>query len=308
MSSSSLDEVAEQTQISVCTPQQARDQLARYKQDKGLPGEIQPFDDLLLQFKEVVVIVDSEEQLQQWVAATHPFQIEILQGVHEHGSAPGIIDAIRYLVIRSNGAEGVIGGAAEGEYSPAASGWTLWVRFYPQGRTVLVPPSGSEDLFPGRRNNILLPVRKAVAPETGSVIPHQQLTQLSPPEVRASMREWMDTSFEHVRTDKSLVSDHATWAMHLDGIEIGPKSRTMIPLPGVTEFAHMHIDGSWHLCLPCEDRWELMAKGWGCVHPGARYGANLIMFYSPRDFTEMEYLKTAVTTSYRYAIGEIEEY
>ena len=48
-----------------------------------------------------------------------------------------------------------------------------------------------------------------------------------------------------------------------------------------------------------------MIKGWGAVHPVAAYGINAIMFYSPRDMQELEFLKQVVATSYRYAIGEL---
>jgi hypothetical protein len=48
-----------------------------------------------------------------------------------------------------------------------------------------------------------------------------------------------------------------------------------------------------------------MVKGWGAVHPVARFGINAIMFFSPRDAEETRLLKEAVTASYRYALGEI---
>jgi phospholipase/carboxylesterase len=119
------------------------------------------------------------------------------------------------------------------------------------------------------------------------------------------MRQWMDTHFKGVKTGPSLVSDHVTWAMHLEGVALSPKARILAPVPGATEFAHMHVDGSWHLALPAEDRWEVMVKGWGAVHPVAKFGINAIMFFSPRDEEELRYLQQAVTVSYRYAIGEL---
>jgi phospholipase/carboxylesterase len=289
----------------VATPIEATEQLARYKQKHGLPGVLETLDDEMLQYREVVVVVSSEAELQQWVRPTRPFQIELLGGVHEHGMAPGIADHIRYVVIRSNGAEGVIGGAPQGEVSPAADGWSLWVRFYPNGRTIFARPPADKDLVPGRENNILLPLRKGLRPETGSTLPHQQLTQLAPPDIRTAMRDWMDTSFRNVRTGPSLVSDHVTWAMHLDGLPLARTARILAPIPGASEFAHMHVDGSWHLSLPAEDRWEVLAKGWGTIHPVAVYGINALLFYAPRHREEFRCLQEAVVASYRYAIGEI---
>lgn len=287
------------------SPEAARRLLESYKQKQGLPGEVQPFDNEMLQFKELVVIVGSEDELEQWVRPTRPFQIEVLGGVHEHGAAPGIADHTRYVVIRSNGADGLVGGAPEGEHSPAADGWSLWVRFFPQGRTILQRPFGDKDLFPGRRNNVLIPERRGMAPITGSTLPHQQLTQLAPRELVAQMRAWMDSAFAHVETGRSLVSDHATHALHLKGVPLADSARPLAPIPGYTEFAHMHIDGSWHVALPAEDRWEVLIKGWGSIHPAAKYGINALMFYSPRTQEEVDILKQVVVASYDYALGKI---
>lgn len=301
----SVDAVAEREVVVPVSAEKALSQLAAYQQRHGLPGEIESLNVEMRQYHEVVVVVESEDQLSQWVRATHPFQIELLGGVHEHGAAPGITDAVRYVVIRANGADGVIGGAAEGETSPAAEGWSLWVRFYPNGRTIFEKPKGDKDLFPGRPYNILLPERRGLPPATGSTLPHQQLTDLSPPDLRAEMRRWMDTDFKHVRTGPSLVSDHVTHAMHLDGVPVGERARLVAPIPGATEFAHLHVDGSWHLSLPAEDRWEVLCKGWGAIHPVAKFGVNAIMFYAPRTSEELAILKQAVIASYRYARGEI---
>jgi hypothetical protein len=298
-------DIATRPVIVAVSPDQALDQLKRYQQKYGLPGEIQAFDAEMIQYNEVVVVVDGEEQLDAWVKPTAPFQIEVLGGVHEHGMAPGIADRIRYVVIRSNGADGIVGGATDGDFSPAGDGWSLWVRFYPDGRTIFERPRGDKDLFPGRQNNVLLPERRGLAPATGSTLPHQQLTDLSPPELRLKMREWMDTSFDFVRTGPSLVSDHVTHAMHLEGFPLAATARPLAPIPGYAEFAHMHVDGSWHLALPAEDRWEILIKGWGVVHPVAKYGINAILFYAPRTEAEFDHLREVVTASYRYAKGEL---
>jgi hypothetical protein len=289
----------------VASPRVASDTMLAFQRKHGLPGTPETYDEEMLRYNEVVIVVDSEDELDRWVKATRPFQIDVLEGVHEHGAAPGIADHIRYVVIRANGADGLIGGAREGEMSPAAPGWSLWIRHYPDGRTIFERPPGDKDLFPGRENNLFLPMRRGMPPRTGSTLPHQQLTQLAPPELRARMRTWMDSHFDHVRTGPSLVSDHVTWAMHLEGVPLGPHARTLAPIPGAAEFAHMHIDGSWHLSLPAEDRWETLVKGWGAIHPVARFGVNAMLFYSPRTEDELRLLQDAVTISYRYALGEL---
>lgn len=300
-----MEHAAAAAQIIPASPEVAHQRLDVYRQTQGLPGEIQAFDNEMLHFKELVVVVDSEEQLEQWVRPTRPYQIEVLGGVHEHGAAPGIADATRYVVIRANGAEGLIGGATEGETSPAADGWSVWIRFFPQGRTIFERPYGDADLFPGRTNNILIPERRGLPPATGSTLPHQQLTQLAPQNLKDAMRTWMDSNFEFVETGKSLVSDHATHAMHLKGTPLAASCRPLAPIPGYTEFAHMHIDGSWHVALPAEDRWELLIKGWGSIHPAAKYGINAVMFFAPRTEEELDIVKQVVTASYDYAMGRI---
>lgn len=292
-------------QIVPASPADARAQLDAYRQRHGLPGAIQDIDNEMLHFKELVIVVDSEDQLEQWVAPTRAFQIEVLGGVHEHGAAPGIADHTRYVVIRANGAEGIVGGAPAGEVSPAAEGWSVWIRFFPQGRTILQRPYGDHDLFPGRQNNILIPERRGLPPATGSTLPHQQLTQLAPQALKDTMRAWMDSHFEFVETGHSLVSDHATHAMHLKGAPLAQSARPLAPIPGYTEFAHMHVDGSWHVALPAEDRWEVLIKGWGSIHPAAKYGINAVMFFAPRTAEEVEIVKQVVTASYDYAMGRI---
>ncbi|QRG07228.1 hypothetical protein EZH22_01955 [Xanthobacter dioxanivorans] len=179
------------------------------------------------------------------------------------------------------------------------------MRFYPNGRTIFERPKGDHDFFPGRENNILIPCREGLRPATGSTLPHQQLTDLAPGDLRAKMRQWMDSHFSHVRTGPSLVSDHVTWAMHMEGIPLGPRARVLTPFPGASEFAHMHVDGSWHVALPAEDRWEVLAKGWGEIHPVAKFGINALLIFAPRNDQEFEILQKVVDASYRYAKGEI---
>jgi hypothetical protein len=121
----------------------------------------------------------------------------------------------------------------------------------------------------------------------------------------SDLRRWMNHAFEGTSTGPSLVSDHVTWALHLQADRLARTARVLTPMPGTAEFAHLHADGSWHLALPAEDRWELLIKGWGAVHPVAVFGINAVMFYSPRNEMEANLLKQTVTASYRYALGEL---
>ncbi len=281
-------------------------QATEFMNIHSLPGQFDPLDDEKLEFNELVVVVETAEDLQRWIEPTTPFQITHLAGIHEHGSAPGITDAIRYVVARNNGADNLIGGGDPDALSPVTPGWSLWIRHYPNGRTIFGKPPADHDLIPGRTNSFLIPLRKGLRPQTGSTIPHQQLTQLSPPEVRLALKEWLAGAFPHVSSGPSLVSDHTTWALHLDQSHIAKSARLLAPMPGAGEFAHLHADGSMHMSLTAEDRWETLIKGWAAVHPAAAYGVNAVLFYSIRSLDELEFVKRAVSASYAYATGRIQ--
>jgi len=287
------------------TPDEAVRQVREFMALHRLPGDFDPLDDEKMEYHEVVVVVRTAEELERWIAPTQSFQITHLAGVHEHGSAPGITDAIRYVVARNNGAENLIGGGDPDALSPITPGWSLWIRHYPQSRTIFSKPLADQDIFPGRTNSFLIPLRPGLKPQTGSTIPHQQLTQLSPEPVRLALKEWLATAFPHVTTGPSLVSDHTTWSLHLDSAHVSPGARLLAPMPGAGEFAHLHADGSMHMSLNAEDRWETLAKGWAAIHPAAIYGVNAVLFYALRSMDELDYVRRAVNASYAYATGKI---
>ena len=288
---------------------QAEKQIATYMKANHLPGSIETGveEDYRLAAHEVMVIVDSQQDLEVWARVSEPFQLAVVKGIHDHAGAKPITDAVRYVVIRQDGAEGVIGGAKRGAVQPIINGWVVWVRFYPEGHTIFSRPTSDKDLIPGRANSLHISDRPGQRPMTGSFVPHQQLTQVSPPEVRAALMDWMKTAFPHTITGRSKVSDSSSFALHLDGVEFAPHVRGLTPIHGAHEFGHLHEDGSMHLALSPEDRWEVIAKGWGEPHPGARWGINAIMVYAPRNVDELEVAKKAFTASYRYAIGEVTE-
>lgn len=294
--------------VMTATYESALNQVRSYIAEHNLPGVVET--DVEVHYRlaahEVMVVVETEEQLKTWEKITEPFQLALCKGIHDHQAALPVADEIHYVVVRQDGAEGIIGGAPEGATQPIAPGWVLWIRWYPNGRTVFERPPSNVDLFPGRNNSFCLCDREGYRPMTGSYVPHQQLTQQSPPEIIEKMVNWMNTAFAGAESAKSLVSDSTTKALRLKaGVPVGECARVLMPVPGFPEFGHVHEDGSMHLALSLEDRWEIMAKDWGEPHPGARWGINAIMVYAPRNDEELEVAKTVFTSSYRYAIGEV---
>ena len=144
--------------------------------------------------------------------------------------------------------------------------------------------------------------RRGSRPHTGPTMPHQQLDQNAP----AEMQELL---FERIR--------------RLPGVSVAP-SRISVPgarafvLEAPTdrpeafmvggEFAHLHppTDGSLHLMLSEDDADEVIAKGWGELHPAARQGlipGAALMIYGPRDEAELDVVWQIVEASHRFARG-----
>ncbi|MEU7739800.1 luciferase family protein [Nonomuraea sp. NPDC049158] len=77
-----------------------------------------------------------------------------------------------------------------------------------------------------------LPIRTGDHPKTGPSVPHVQLSQNSPDQLREQ-----------------------------------PAGTVLLPPRLNAEFVHVHPDGSLHLFLSKEGQAELIAKGWGERHP-----------------------------------------
>ena len=94
---------------------------------------------------------------------------------------------------------------------------------------------------------------------------------------------------------------------------IGPPGSRSLRLPGGggaaeaflhgTEFAHLHPDGSLHLCLPPALAYDALAKGWALAHPLAavRLSAGLVLVPAPRDAVEREIVTAVVAAAHRFA-------
>ncbi len=142
-------------------------------------------------------------------------------------------------------------------------------------------------------------------PETNPQPPHLQYNQHSPREIYQAMAQWMFNSFEKSREHPTMISVPSSRAMWLDeSIRNTPEDAFMPPPPHSREFAHLHLDGSIHICLPEEHIQAVYAAKWGEPHPYKNMGVNEILVYAPQNEEEMDVLKGVIVASYEYVTGE----
>ena len=148
-----------------------------------------------------------------------------------------------------------------------------------------------------------LPRRTGTRPRTGPSVPHLQHTQKSPDGVRRALIAWARDTLPEVTETRSRISVPSSRAFWLsERVQVQHKDAFMPP-PGSREFAHVHHDGSMHLCMSAGARKEIMEKAWGELHPYHARGVNEILFYAPRNDQELALAKRVLAESYRYATG-----
>lgn len=130
-------------------------------------------------------------------------------------------------------------------------------------------------------------------------MPHEQLTQNAPPHLQEALFE-RARSLPGVGVAPSRVSVPGARAFVLD--QEHARRRPEAFMAG-SEFAHLHPphDGSLHLLLPQEQAAEVIAKGWGELHPLARMGAmppTNLMVFGPRDDEELNVVWRIVQASW----------
>ena len=136
-------------------------------------------------------------------------------------------------------------------------------------------------------------------PNHDVAFPHQQLTQLAPPEMQDRLVERAAT-LPFVSMGASCVSVPGSRAFRLDDHHAGGPAEAF---QCGTEFAHVHPagDGSLHLTLPPRVYQEVLDRGWGEPHPVS----GTMMLYGPRNRRELETVWQLVLTSYRFALGDL---
>lgn len=111
---------------------------------------------------------------------------------------------------------------------------------------------------------LTLPKRVGVKPRTNPIPPHLQYDQHSPQEIYHSLADWMFNAFPKSREHKTLISVPSSRAMWLDeNIKNTPKDGFMPPPKASRDFAHLHKDGSIHVCLPEKDIDTIYDAQWG---------------------------------------------
>lgn len=148
-----------------------------------------------------------------------------------------------------------------------------------------------------------LPTREGPRPQTGDHVPHLQLSDKSPPEFVDELVRWAVDRFPDVREEPTRISVSSTRALWLDEAVSVAHGDAFMPPSGGREFAHVHADGSMHLCVSDEAVKELVDKSWGEPHPMKNQGVNEVLCYAPRTGEELEIVKLALVESYRYATG-----
>ncbi|MCL1057504.1 DUF5519 family protein [Shewanella gelidimarina] len=147
--------------------------------------------------------------------------------------------------------------------------------------------------------------RVGVKPRTNPVPPHLQHDLHSPRDIYHSLADWMFNAFPKSREHRTLISVPSSRAMWLDeNINNTPIDGFMPPPTESREFAHLHKDGSIHVCLPERDIEAVLDAKWGEPHPYKKYGVNEILVYAPQNIKEMETLKQVIVASYEYLTNE----
>jgi hypothetical protein len=122
------------------------------------------------------------------------------------------------------------------------------------------------------------------------------------------MYEWAFSTFTQatgvVREHDTLISVDSTRALWLDESVSTVQAGAFMPPAGSREFAHLHLDGSLHLCVSDSVAADILSKDWGLLHPWKDKGVNEILLYAPRDMNEAKVAKWAISQAYGYATGQ----
>jgi hypothetical protein len=148
-----------------------------------------------------------------------------------------------------------------------------------------------------------MPVRPGARPQTGDRVPHLQLSDTSPEGYVDELMAWAVSEFEHASEVPTRISVRSTRALWLAETVPAAHDDAFMPPAGGREFAHVHADGSMHLCVSDVAVRELIEKSWGEAHPMKDQGVNEVLCYAPRTRDEIELVKVALLEAYGYATG-----
>lgn len=154
--------------------------------------------------------------------------------------------------------------------------------------------------------NVSTPPRR-VGPRpttTGLEIPHDQMDQFSPPEIRAALVKEAE-SLPGVFTGPSQVSEPSSLALRLYEPR-GPWEAFLHP--SRDEFGHIHRAGFMHLTLPAPLIDPLTEAGWVEAHPISlrpQWPDTIVMLYAPRDEAELAVAVAALRASWQQASNQL---
>lgn len=156
----------------------------------------------------------------------------------------------------------------------------------------------------GSNNQFRLPDRVGTRPRTDNAVPHLQKSQKSPEHLCRGLLVWAVSNLPDVTEEDTRISVSATRALWLaEEVPVAHEDAFMPPAGG-REFAHIHIDGSTHLCVSDAAAREIVGRGWGELHPLKDKGVNEVLFYAPRDSAELEIAMYAVAEAWSFATGK----
>jgi hypothetical protein len=135
---------------------------------------------------------------------------------------------------------------------------------------------------------------------TGLEIPHDQMDQFSPPQIRSALVARAQ-KLPGVFTGPSQVSEPSSLALRLRRPS-GPWEAFLHP--SRDEFGHIHRAGFLHLTLPLPLIRPLTEAGWAEAHPISlrpQWPDTIVMLYAPRDDTELGVAVAALQASCQQA-------
>ncbi|KAF5125660.1 hypothetical protein E5D57_010350 [Metarhizium anisopliae] len=185
------------------------------------------------------------------------------------------------------------------------SWWRLWALrdpFTPPAHLAVNHASPS-----GTLRSQSLPYRSGPRPRVVGIAPQRQLDQHgarnSYHTLRRAMVKLGNGSPLKFGTERSCVEKH--------GLALFAKHALWTNCQG--EIVHVHdSDHSMHMCLHPDDIGEVLAKGWGQMHPLARKGwflqmpvaPNFVMIYAPRNEQELQIVYRIIEAAIWYISEE----
>lgn len=170
-----------------------------------------------------------------------------------------------------------------------------------------LPPTDSAWHQLAMRPTLDLPARPGPQPETGDDMYQAQMTHTAAPEVDAALRGWLFT-LPCIQPGPSTISESsAQGALFTD--DCGEVEKVF---PFGDELTHVHDDtgtGSLHILLPTADADEVLAEGWGEIHPWSGWmmairPLRMVLIYAPRDTADLTHVQAIIYRSYLWHTGQ----